>query len=116
MGNREISSILGYDVIRLAAITCVALQHGMSIVGIEPRPIFGRLNVGQLGVTAFCALSGYFALHSRGGLSRWLWRRLSRIYVPYWITLIAIFSANRVVRYKPVSWGLVVSEFFGTAY
>jgi peptidoglycan/LPS O-acetylase OafA/YrhL len=95
---------------------CVAWQHGLSISGIEPRPIFGRLNIGQLGVTIFCALSGYFVMHSQDRPYRWLWRRLNRLYVPYWITLIAMFSANQVVGYKPVSWTLVVSEFLGIAY
>jgi peptidoglycan/LPS O-acetylase OafA/YrhL len=67
-------------------------------------------------VTIFCAVSGYFALGSEGSHARWLWRRLQKIYPPYWVVLAAILAANQVVRYKPVTWGLVVSEALGTAY
>jgi peptidoglycan/LPS O-acetylase OafA/YrhL len=111
------ASLLGFDVVRLAAMACVALQHALSVCGIEPRPLLGHLNLGQLGVTVFCTLSGYFALRPSGEPSwRWLARRLGRVYVPYWITLGAIFTANQAVGYKPVSLGLVVSEVLGTGY
>jgi hypothetical protein len=110
-------SLLGYDLIRIAAMALVALQHVLSVSGIEPRPILGRLNVGQLGVTIFCALSGFFALQPGGEPAhRWLLRRLVRIYMPYWITLATIFIANGIVGYKPMTPGLVAAQFLGIAF
>lgn len=112
----ESANLLGYDLVRLAAMGCVAAQHALSISGIEPAPILHTVNLGQLGVTLFCALSGFFALRTSGDPIGWLRRRLDRVCLPYWISLAAIFTANGIVHYKPVTAGLVVSVFLGVAY
>ena len=111
----ESSNLLGYDVVRLVAMGCVAAQHALSISDVEP-PVLYTVNLGQLGVTLFCALSGVLALCTGGDPVGWLSRRLARICLPYWITLAAIFTANEIVHYKPVPSGLVVAEFLGIAY
>jgi peptidoglycan/LPS O-acetylase OafA/YrhL len=105
-----------FDVARIVAISLVAAQHLLTISDYKPPLLLGCLGVGQLGVTIFCGLSGYFSLRSsRTSNLDWARRRLIRIFIPYWITLVAIFAANAVVRYKPVTLGLIVSEFLGTA-
>jgi peptidoglycan/LPS O-acetylase OafA/YrhL len=98
-------------------MACVALQHVLSGPGSEPGAVLGGLTLGQLGVAGFCALSGYFSLRSGDQkTARWLLQRLDRLFVPYWISLASIFAVNWAIGYKPVSTGLVVSEFLGTGY
>jgi peptidoglycan/LPS O-acetylase OafA/YrhL len=103
------------DVLRLAAMGLVASQHLLSVHGITPPFLIGGLDPGALGVTLFCALSGFLAGQASGeGAGTWLGRRLARVYVPYWLSLIAIFTANAALNYKPVTPRLIVSEFAGT--
>jgi hypothetical protein len=107
----ERSRVWGYDAVRLGAMGWIALRHLLSISGIE-----NHLVSSYLGVGAFSTLSGFLALRSRGDSLGWLSKRLVRIYVPYWVTLIAILTADWLFRYKPLSPGLVVSQFLGLAY
>jgi peptidoglycan/LPS O-acetylase OafA/YrhL len=69
-----------------------------------------------LGVGAFSALSGFLALRATGTPLGWLAKRLSKIYPPYWIVLVAIITANQYFHYKSMSFGLVLSQFLGFAY
>src|SRR5262245_5338649 len=71
------------DALRLAAMGAVALRHLLSIDGRDPAVI-----PYALGIPTFCALSGFLALRPGGvGPFAWLWGRLKRIYVPYWLCL-----------------------------
>lgn len=108
--------LLSFDVFRIAAMSLVALQHLISTVSKEGPSLFHTLDLGQLGVACFCAISGYFSLRAGStGNVQWLTRRLKRVFIPFWISLIAIFLANALTHYKPVTAGLVISEFLGTA-
>jgi hypothetical protein len=116
IGTTRTASLCAFDIARLAAVSLVALQHLLTISGLHPPLLFNCLNVGQLGVTIFCGMSGYFSLRSsQKNALQWISRRLARIYIPYWIALSAILVANEVVRYKPASIALIVSEYLGTA-
>jgi peptidoglycan/LPS O-acetylase OafA/YrhL len=115
--GRRSGSLLAFDVLRIAAMSAVAVQHVTSVSGIECRPLLGYLNPGQLGVTIFCGLSGFFALRWPGDTpARWLGRRLGKIYPPYWVVLGAVLAANEWVGYKRAPLGLLLSEFAGTGY
>jgi len=94
----------------------VVWQHVQSLHNISPRHLLPGLDVGQLGVTIFCAMSGYFALGAGADPSPWRWlgRRLERIYIPLWLTLLPLFAASAMVGDKQVSVSLIVSEFAGT--
>jgi peptidoglycan/LPS O-acetylase OafA/YrhL len=107
---------VGFDVVRLVAMGLVALQHVLSISGIDPPAILGVLNIGQLGVACFCSLSGYLAAQGHEPPLSWLSRRLVRLFVPYWLVVSALFLANTWSPYKSVSLGLIVSEYLGMAY
>jgi hypothetical protein len=108
-------TLLSFDILRIAAMTLVALQHLLSTLNKNGPSLFRTLDLGQMGVACFCAISGYFSLHaSSSGNIQWLTRRLQRVFIPYWISLLAIFAANAFTHYKPVSTGLVISEFAGT--
>lgn len=106
----------GFDILRFAALAMVVWQHVLSLHGITPEHLLPGLDVGQLGVTIFCAISGYFAIGGAERSSwRWLGRRLERIYIPLWLTLIPLFALNAVLGAKDASIWLIVSEFAGTA-
>jgi hypothetical protein len=115
-GETRPASLCSFDVARVAAISLVALQHLLTISDRQPPLVLNCLNVGQLGVTVFCGLSGYFSMRSSATSNpSWIVRRLKRVFIPYWISLMVIFVANGIVGYKPVSPCLIVSEFLGTA-
>jgi peptidoglycan/LPS O-acetylase OafA/YrhL len=114
--TRRSQSLCSFDIARIIAIFLVVMQHLLTIFDYRPPVILGCLNPGQLGVTIFCVLSGYFSMRSHNkNLTTWLAHRLGRIYPPYWISLSAIFLANMLIGYKPVTLGLVASEYLGTA-
>lgn len=97
-------------------MSLVAVQHALSVSDIESPPLFFRLDAGQCGVAIFFSISGYLA--ALGGETKpvpWLRKRLSRIFVPYWITVTGVLIANHLQAYKPVSLQLVVSEYLGVA-
>jgi peptidoglycan/LPS O-acetylase OafA/YrhL len=104
------------DVARLLAMAMVAVQHSLSVCDINPSRVFFHLDPGQFGVAMFFSISGFFVVQGRTtNVGPWLRKRLSRIFVPYWITVTAVLIANHLRSYKPVSVWLVVSEYFGLA-
>lgn len=114
----RVRSQRSFDIARVAAMTAVALHHALSISNI-PTPFFlgDRLTFGQVGVTMFCAISGFFSMQSRGTSPlRWLRRRLARVYAPYWLILTAMFAVNFVAGHKEMSLGLVLSQYLGTGF
>jgi peptidoglycan/LPS O-acetylase OafA/YrhL len=108
----------GFDILRYAALGMVVWQHVQSLHGVSPRHLLPGLDVGQLGVTVFCAMSGYFALGVTSDQSPWRWlgRRLERIYIPLWLTLVPLFVANAILGDKQASLSLILSEFAGTGF
>jgi peptidoglycan/LPS O-acetylase OafA/YrhL len=111
------SSRLGFDLLRLLAIAFVAVQHVTSISETELPDLLGCLNLGQLGVTMLCGVSGFFAVRSSDANNLyWLARRLNRVYPPYWVALTAVLLANAFTGYKPISLSLIVAQFAGVAY
>lgn len=104
------------DVVRLLAMALVAFQHVQSVCGASSPKVFFHLDLGQFGVALFFSISGYLGVQGRrDGTAVWLTKRMSRVFVPYWITVTAVLLANRLIRYKPASLGLVVSEYLGIA-
>ncbi|MDB4557651.1 acyltransferase [bacterium] len=106
----------GLDVARLIAMAFVAVQHALSVCDIESPRLFSKLDLGQLGVVVFFSISGYLAVQ-KGDTKpiSWLRKRLSRIFVPYWVTLTGVLIANHYQAYKPISLPLVLSEYLGVA-
>jgi len=107
----------GLDLVRVGAMGLVAWQHVQVADGIDPRPWVSDLDPGELGVTAFCALSGYLAgLSGAMPTGQWLWRRLDRIFVPYWLALAAVLLMNLALEHEPMTLGLVAAEVAGVAH
>src|SRR4051812_46615200 len=102
-GRHRAPSFWGLDLLRLAAMALVAVQHLLSVHGLEPPGLVAGLDPGAVGVALFCALSGWLAAKRRQEVAgQWLLRRLVRVYVPLWVSLTGIFAANAVLDYKPV--------------
>jgi hypothetical protein len=90
---------------------CVAIRHLFHISDLDA----GILS-SHPGLAIFAGLSGYLALGSTDTPFHWLSKRLQRIYPSYWICLAAIFAANTVVHYKPMSPSLILCQFLGIAH
>ncbi len=94
----------------------VAVQHALSVSGIECPPLFFHLDAGQIGVAIFFGISGFLACTvSDAKPISWLRKRLSRIFVPYWIAVTGVLVANHFAAYKSVSLALIVAEYLGVA-
>ncbi|MFO0946598.1 MAG: acyltransferase [Planctomycetota bacterium] len=111
-------SLRSFDLFRIGAMAIVAIHHALSISDLPTPGLFnGRLIIGQIGVSVFCIISGFFSMHSRGTPPlAWLRRRLTRVYVPYWITLTLLIVANQFSGYKPMNPELIFSQYLGTGY
>ncbi len=89
---------------RFVAALLVILHHA-TLIPAEPRflghePLGGVFFPGHMGVEFFFVLSGFIIMHAhRADLGRpsalggYAWRRVSRIYVPYWILLAVLIPA-----------------------
>ena len=108
--------IAGFDHLRLLAMACVTVQHGLSVIGhYEWTQLLPGCTLGQFGVAIFCGLAGWFALDSRREPGDWMVARLIRLFPAYWVaTLLAFALAVGVGR--PVTAGLFVSQMLGLGY
>lgn len=104
----------GLDALRVLATTLVTLQHALTISGWAGWDSIGALNVGQLGVAVFFALSGFLAGRSQPPAGPWLWRRLYRLYPAYWLAMAASFALTWLSGYKTFGATQVASQMLGT--
>ncbi len=112
-----IPQFASFDCLRLFAMVLVTLQHGMAVSGYYEQTTWGNVNLGQVGVGLFCALSGYLAFS--GGATPaigWLQKRLWQIYPAYWITTIAAFLLTWAAGTKRIDGWLFLSQIAGTGY
>lgn len=104
----------GFDGLRIGAIVLVLWQHMMSLSGNDWAANIGPVNLGQLGVALFLALSTTLSSANRRQAGDWLWRRLVRIYPAYWVVMLVSFAGAIVTGYKAVTVPLFVSQMAGT--
>lgn len=106
-----------FDYLRLFAIALVTLQHAMAVAGYYDQTTWANVNLGQIGVSLFCALSGYLAFLSNSAPATvWLKKRLLQIYPAYWIATVAAFLLTWAVGAKRIDWWLFLSQMVGTGY
>jgi exopolysaccharide production protein ExoZ len=98
------NKIKSLEACRFFAAMLVVLHHAGTISA-EPRflghePLGGFFHPGHLGVEFFFVLSGFIIMHvheaDRGRperLGAYLWRRFSRVYLPYWAVLALLVPA-----------------------
>ncbi|TWT38613.1 acyltransferase family protein [Blastopirellula retiformator] len=102
------------DAARLLAMGMVALQHLIKICDLEPSQVVLGLEPGPIGLAMFFSISGLLAAQDRhGDPVSWLTKRLTRIYLPYWIAVVGLLLLNYFVQYKPEPLSLVLAELAG---
>lgn len=92
----------------------VLCQHQFSILGCEHYAYFLGLNLGQLGVSIFLAVSGVLAWQTNREPEVWLIARLQTIYPAYWIATLFGFVATALSGYKKITIYQLLSQFAGT--
>ncbi len=108
---------VSFDYLRLFAIVMVTLQHGMAVAGHYEQTTWLNINLGQVGVGLFCALSGYLAF-IKGAIpaTTWLQKRLWQIYPAYCIVTVIAFLLTWIAGTKHIDWFLFMSQMMGTGY
>jgi peptidoglycan/LPS O-acetylase OafA/YrhL len=116
--------IVGFDYLRLSAMACVTVQHGLSVIGCyEWTQIAPGCTLGQFGVAVFCGLAGRFALDDRqvpgarpeARPGDWIIARLIRLYPAYWAATLFAFALALMLG-RPITAGLFVSQMLGLGY
>lgn len=108
---------VSFDYLRLFAMVLVTLQHGMAVAGYYEQTTWRNVNLGQVGVGLFCALSGYLAfLGGAESAIDWLKKRLWQIYPAYWIATVAAFLLTWAAGTKHFDIWLFLSQMAGTGY
>jgi hypothetical protein len=112
--------IVGFDYLRLSAMACVTVQHGLSVTGrYEWTQIAPGCTLGQFGVAVFCGLAGRFALDDRqvsgARPGDWIIARLIRLYPAYWAATLFAFALALMLG-RPITAGLFVSQMLGLGY
>lgn len=103
----------GLDYLRVAAVALVTIQHAAAILGDTTWMTWGGINVGQLGVGIFLAISGFLASQSRQPAMTWLFQRLRRIYPAFWIVMAISFWLTWLTGYKQFDIFQVISQMLG---
>lgn len=112
-----IPRLASFDYLRLFAMVLITLQHGMAVSGYYEQTTWRNVNLGQMGVGLFCALSGYLAfLGGAVPAIGWLQKRLWQIYPAYWIATVAAFLLTWAAGMKPIDGWLFLSQMAGTGY
>ncbi len=95
--------IEGFDALRVFALLLVLTSHLQSLWGSSSAwtKIYG-LDIGQIGVSIFLAISGALIGGDTRTSSEWLFARLLRIYPAYWIVTVAAFAATALTGYKQI--------------
>lgn len=115
--DRAILRVASFDYMRLSAMGLVTVQHALSVTGHYDKTTWQGVNIGQVGVGMFCALSGYLAFWcSLSGPWPWLRRRFEQLFPAYWIVTILSFGLTWFAGTKQISWPLFISQMLGTGY
>jgi peptidoglycan/LPS O-acetylase OafA/YrhL len=105
-------TFVAFDWLRIVAITMVAVHHALTTCNLSST--WQNINLGQVGVGIFCAISGFLALRfANSDDEAWLRRRLIKVFVPYWLSLPPLFLANAWFAYHPAGIDLIIAEFLG---
>ncbi len=106
----------GLDYLRVLAVVLVTIQHAAAILGGKDWMTWRGVNVGQLGVAIFLAISGFLASQSRQAAWPWLVQRLRRIYPALWIVMTICFCLTWLSGYKQFDAYQVISQMLGLGF
>ena len=106
---------LGIDYLRVFAIALITAQHAASLTGAYAWTFVGDLSWGQLGVSMFIAISGYYSATDHDTAFRWLIKRFRRLFPAYWLVTILAFTLARMEGH-PFTAFQVISQMAGTGF
>lgn len=85
--SRKSGFIPALDVLRLAGLALVTLQHCLTLLGDDAWTRVGGVLVGRLGVAILLAIAGFLALCSSRPPGERIVQRLGRLFPAYWLVL-----------------------------
>lgn len=106
-------AIAGFDLVRFAALGCVAGHHALSLVEMEKWSRLGPLSIGKLGVALLLTLAGILAIQTSHEPLSWLIRRISKLFPAYWIVLAITVVLTWYNGHRDFDAGQVLSQFLG---
>jgi peptidoglycan/LPS O-acetylase OafA/YrhL len=112
--HQAVTRIDGFDYLRCLGLVLVLCQHQLSILGQDRFTWLWGLNLGQLGVSIFLAVSGILAVKTQREPLVWLVARLRSIYPAFWIATLFGFMAALVSGYKKFTLFQLLSQLAGT--
>jgi peptidoglycan/LPS O-acetylase OafA/YrhL len=99
------------------AILAIFFSHIGYFLVTDNRFLFPLTIIAGVGVDLFLFLSGYgltaSSLRKGSSLGKFYVRRLSKLYIPFWIMLAVIFAADIFILKLPYSWEYVGKAFIG---
>lgn len=112
--QQHLGRIDGFDYLRCLGLVLVLSQHQLSILGFERYASILGVNLGQLGVSVFLAVSGVLARQTNREPEAWLLARLQTIYPAYWIATLFGYIAAAASGYKKITVYQLLSQLAGT--
>lgn len=106
----------GLDILRVLAMLLITIQHAAAAIGCSKWAQFRGVDAGQLGVGIFCAVSGLLAMNDRRAPAGWLWKRLQRLFPPYWLAMLFAFAVTDVTGRKSFDVYQFTSQMLGLGY
>jgi peptidoglycan/LPS O-acetylase OafA/YrhL len=92
----------------------VLFQHQLAVLGMDCFTSFWGLNIGQMGVSIFLAISGILAIQTHRKPLAWLHARLLGIYPAFWIATLFGFVVAAASGYKRFTIVQFLSQLAGT--
>lgn len=109
--------ISGFNTVRIFALMLVTWQHAASVLGYYETTQWLGISPGQVGVSIFCAISGFLALYSKpASLSDWFVNRMIRIFPAYWLATVGAFALALIGSDKEITVWLFFSQMLGLGY
>ena len=107
----------GFNSVRILALMLITWQHAASVLGYYEVTQWRGISPGQVGVSMFCAISGFLAFHTQSAsVKDWFVKRLIRIFPAYWLVTVGAFALALIGSNKEITFWLFISQMFGTGY
>lgn len=95
----------------------ITWQHAASVLGYYEATQWQGISPGQIGVSVFCAISGFLAFYSKpASIIDWFAKRMIRIFPAYWLATIGAFALALIGSEKEITFWLFISQMLGIGY
>ena len=102
--------LLWASVLRIFGAACIFMFHFQVL---NNKPTY---HLALIGLGIFFFLSGWFGNYGNDVPSIWFFKRVKRIFIPYWPIIFIVLVANRVVGYKETTLLKDFITFIGFSY